>query len=173
MTSCPSSSSLATWMTCTQCSGSHGLAASEAPWGQDLPLTTATPFVRGLLLKKTEQPGPPQCHGEVGHSSSSLAGQRRGQAAGCTEANQHLGLHVSALEPPPSSRGTFGAQCAGTCGVQCVAPPFSLSLCAAMFLCCQIGPLGPFQFCMGEGQGSCCPMPWAPSLGTVDTKCLL
>lgn len=61
-------------MTCTQCSGSHGLAASEAPWGQDLPLST-TAFIRGLLLKKIQQPRPPQRHGEVGSKG----------AAGCTK----------------------------------------------------------------------------------------
>lgn len=54
----------------------------------------------------------------------------------------------------------------------CGALPLPLPLFAAMFLCCQIGPLGPFWFYLGEGQASCYPMPWAPSLGTVDTKCL-
>lgn len=74
-------------------------------------------------------------------------------AAGCAEGSETLGPCVSALEPPRSSRGTYGALHA--------APPFSF--CAAMFLCCQVGPLGPFRFCLGEGQGSRCPLPWAPA----------
>lgn len=136
-------------MTCTQCSGSHGLAASEAPWGQDLPLTTPTPFTHGLSLRKAQQPGPPQRHGEVGVSPSSLARLRRG-AAGCTEGSETLGPCVSALEPPRSSWGTYGALHA--------APPFSFY--AAMFLCCQVGPLGPFGSAWGRGR-----VPAAPCLG--------
>lgn len=31
-----------------------------------------------------------------------------------------------------------------------------------MFLCCQIGPLGPFWFYLGEGQASCCSVPRGP-----------
>ena len=31
-----------------------------------------------------------------------------------------------------------------------------------MFLCCQFGPLRPFRFCLGEGQGLSCPLPWTP-----------
>lgn len=145
-------------MTCTQCSGSHGLAASGVPWGQDLPLTTATPFVRGLLLKKTEQPGPPQCHGEVGHSASSLSGQRKGRAAGCSEAqaDQHLGPHVSALEPPPSSPGT--------CGARCAAPPFSLSLCCHVSLLPNWAPW-PFPVLRGGGAGFLLPHALGPQPG--------
>lgn len=140
-------------MTCTQCSGSHGRAASGVPWGQDLPLTTATAFVRGLLLKKTEQPGPPQCHGEVGHSASRLSGQRKGRAAGCSEAeaDQHLGPHVSALEPPPSSPGT--------CGARCAAPPFSLSV-LPCFSAAKLGPLALSSSAWGRGR-----VPAAPCLG--------
>lgn len=136
-------------MTCTQCSGSHGLAASEAPWGQDLPLTTPIPFTHGLFLRKAQQPRPPQCHGEVGVSPTSLARLRRG-AAGCTEGSETLGPCVSALEPPRSSWGTYGALHA--------APPFSFY--AAMFLCCQVGPLGPFGSAWGRGR-----VPAAPCLG--------
>lgn len=136
-------------MTCTQCSGSHGLAASEAPWGQDLPLTTPTPFTHGLFLRKTQQPGPPQCHGEVGVSPTSLARLRR-RAAGCTDGNETPGPCVSALQPPRSSWGTDGALHA--------APPFSFY--AAMFLCCQVGPLGPFGSAWGRGR-----VPAAPRLG--------
>lgn len=41
----------------------------------------------------------------------------------------------------------------------CILLPFSC-LCAAMFLCCQIGLLGLFRLCFVGGQGFCCPMPW-------------
>lgn len=141
-------------MTCTQCSGSHGLAASEAPWGQDLPLTTPTPVTHGLFLRKAQQPGPPQCHGGVGVSPTSLARLRRG-AAGCTEGSETLGPCVSALEPPRSSWGTYGALHA--------APPFSFY--AAMFLCCQVGPLGPFGSAWGRGRVPAAPC-HGPHLGT-------
>lgn len=75
------------------------------------------------------------------------------RAAGCTAGSETLGPCVSALEPPRSSWGTYRALHA--------APPFSFY--AAMFLCCQVGPLGPFRFRLGEGQGSRCPVPWAPA----------
>lgn len=49
--------------------------------------------------------------------------------------------------------------------------PFSLSV----LPCFPAASQAPWPFPVllgGVGQGSCCPMPWALSLGTVDTKCL-
>lgn len=72
------------------------------------------------------------------------------------------------LQVPVQCLRTSSSSLGDLWGPVCRSPFLSLS--AAMFLCCQIGPLGPFWFYFGEGQGSCRPVPWAPSLGTVDTQ---
>lgn len=62
-------------------------------------------------------------------------------AAGYGKDNVPLGPFVSAFELPPSSRGSPGAPA-------CLPLPSLLSSCHVF--CCQIGPLGPFQFCFGR-----------------------
>lgn len=62
-------------------------------------------------------------------------------AAGYSKDNVPLGPFVSAFELPPSSRGSPGAPA-------CHSPLCLLSSCHVF--CCQIGPLGPFQFCFGR-----------------------
>lgn len=85
-------------------------------------------------------------------------GQAVKGAAGCTEGSETLGPCVSALELPLLG-GPEGP---------CVLLP--LSLCAALFLCCQMGRSALSGSARGRGQGSCCPVPSAPSLGMVDTQ---
>lgn len=142
-------------MTCTQCSGSHGLAASEAPWGQDLPLTSACTLHTDSSLRKRSARGSRHLPLKPGQAAKGAAGHTKGD------------------EPwvPQSVPYNLFLLLGGPVGPY-VLLPLSVSFCAAMFLCCQIGPLSPFQFYLGERQGFCRPMPWAPSLGTVDTKCL-
>lgn len=133
-TSCPSSSSLAAWMMCTQCSGSHGLAASEAPWGQDLPLTTPTPFICGLLLKKTQQPRPPQRHGEVGSKGGQQAAPRTMRPGSLCQC-----LRISSL---------FSGD---PWGPACCSPFLFLSLCCHVSLLPNWAPW-PFPVLLGGGR---------------------
>lgn len=88
-------------------------------------------------------------------------GQAAKAGSRLTEGRETLGPCVSALDPPRSSGGTHGALHA--------APPFSFY--AAMFLCCQVGPLGPFGSAWGRGRVPAAPC-LGPHLGTWTTSAL-
>lgn len=131
---------------CTQCSGSHGQAASEVPWGHDWPLTKAhTP-----PTWTCPSGGPPQPSAAWGHGPSLPA------QPGCAKSNEPLGPRVSALKPPPPPWGT--------CGALWGAPPPSLSLCCHVSLLPNRAPW-PFLVLLGGGAGFLLPHALGPQPG--------
>lgn len=81
----------------------------------------------------------------------------------CVEDSEPLGPCVSAFRFRPLFSGDLG-------GPACCPPLLSSLLHAAMFLCCQIGPLRPSS-ALGVGTGFLLSHALdSPSLGTVDTQ---
>lgn len=128
--------------------------------GPDLPPTSAHPSLEDSAVRKPSS----RCHLRALGKWRPLPGRgqaRREAAGGRSQGREPPGsLHQCLRSPPPG-------------GPWCLlppSPPFS-PLRAAIFLCCQTGPLGPFQLCLGEGQGASRPPPGTQP-GTVGTTCL-
>lgn len=128
---------------CTQCSGSHGLGASEVPRGQDLPLTEAhtssqrlwAPAESSLLRKPTS------CGLSWPWGSRCLPQQPRQAVQRTVSPWFPVSVPSNLL---PIFPGTWGP---------CLLLPLSVSsLHAAMFLCCQNGPFSPGS-AFGVGAG--------------------
>lgn len=136
-------------MTCTQCSGSRGPAASEVPWGQERPLTKA--HAPPTWTCPYENPA-----ATAATSASWGSGPSPPARPGCAKSDGPLGPCVSALEPPPPSWGT--------CGALRAAPPPSLSLCCHVSLLPNRAPW-PFLVLLGGGAGFLLPCAWGPQPG--------
>lgn len=118
---------------CTQCSGSHGLAASEAPWGQDLPHHTYT------LHSWT----PPSNPAASATSAPWGSGQQRGQQA--APRTMRPGSLCQCLRTSSLFSGDLW-------GPACCSPFLFLSLYCHVYLLPNWAPW-PFPVLLGGGEG--------------------